>query len=202
MAKYVLYDIANAVFHNYYEATEKRVYGGDWGDGSKHVHAEIPDGIDYRKCDLVSVPLGDGQTEDDIIFDYKHSYSTMIGTVVTYYKFEVNATKEAAVDAEDAAAALKAAKDAKALKGKILNDLAVRIYNIISGHAYDDNLTAVQIATLKSTYPEAFQALSEGQPITAKTYIDSITPDGIITQDVLDHVALEYTEFYANYPSL
>jgi hypothetical protein len=202
MANFILYDLAESKFHNEYPADEKTVFGGPWGDESKHVHLPIPDGVDYRKCNLIEVVLIPPNTEDDIDFDYKCEYTSNFESFTKYYKFEEDAGKASQVDADDAAVATKAAKDAKKSKGDHFRTLANDILAVITGHVYDNGLDLAQQTQLKTENATAFQLLDEGQPLQAKPLIDALVADGtLITQAMLDDTALEYTEFFEAYPN-
>lgn len=204
MKKFLLVKLSDLSVIQNYDAEEATIYGGPWGDGSQHASLEVPEGIDYRTHDITEVTLAEGQVEADIDFDCKHSYSGhMGGSFVKYFKFVENAGLVTSVAAEDAAEAIRVAKEEKARKGQALKVLADKILHIIAGHNHDNGLDATQIAGLKTSHTEAFAALSDGMPYTAKSFIDDITPDGtLITQDELDHVALEYAEFAIANPSL
>lgn len=204
MAKYILYDIANETFHNEYESSDGPTqFGGDNGDESKNLNMLVPDGLDYRKHIIVEVVIPEGQTEDDIIFDHKSVRFDMMGTITKYFKFEFDSDKEAAVDAEDAAAALTAAKNTKKNKGHLFRQLSRDLYNIMKGHAYDNGLNASQISQLKTDNATVFALIKDEMPITAKPLIDALVVDGtLITQDFVDDLALEYTEFFAAHPEI
>lgn len=120
-----------------------------------------------------------------------------------HLKFDVDGTT--VIEDTDAAdtATLREAALAKAEKGRKYKDLASLVLHIIGGHNVDNGLDATQIASIKTSHPEAFAALSDGQPFTAKPFIDAITPDGtIITQEELDHVAEAYAMFAETDPDL
>ena len=203
MAKFILFDLENSKFHNEYEEDEKKVFGGPWGDESKHVHLPLSDGIDYRKYDLIEVIIPDGQTEDDIVFDYKCTYNDNFNQVVKYYRFEVNTSKSNDIDAQDALQALKDAKNAKKIKGKAIKELCNDLLGIVAGHVRENNLTAEQLTQLKTDNADIFTLLKDTSPITAKPLIDALVVDGtLITQELYDDLQLEYTEFNEMYPDI
>jgi len=93
-------------------------------------------------------------------------------------------------------------KNLRKRKGFILRDLAQNILNIATGYFYDQNLTAQQVAGLKSTYPEVFTFLNENMPLTAKTYIDLMPIEGLITQELIDNINLEYDSYKELFPDI
>ena len=201
MAKFVLYHLAPGKFHNEYEADEKQVFGGPWGDESKHVHLPIPNGVDYRKCNLIEVVLIPPNTEDDIDFDYKCEYTSNFESVTKYYKFEEDAGKASQVDTDDAAAATKATKDTKKFKGKAVKSLCDDLLGIVAGHVTANSLDAQQLVDLKTNNETVFTLLKDCSPLTAKPHIDALVVDGtLITQNLYDDLQLEYTEFFAAHP--
>lgn len=196
MPNFVLYDLEYSEFHGAYEGDVKKEFGGKWGDGNQTLNVQIPDGIDYRKYNLDEVTLGDGQTEDDIDFDHKHEYTNGFVSQVSYWKFNYNNTKGNDIDAQDAALAVKEAKDAKKLRGKLFKDLAGDIYDIMKAHCFDNGLTTAQIEQVKTENATVFQLLQDEMPVTAKPLVDALVADGtLITQAMLDDIALEYQEF-------
>jgi len=201
MGKYIFYEKATGELKNYYEEQEKKTYGGPLGDPTLYVQVDIPEGIDYRKYNLFEVPLEEGQTEADIEFDYKHEYYNFIGEYITeYYKFFENFDKTNDVDLQDAVDAARAAKNARAMKGLALRTVAERLYAIITDYIYEGGYTPAEIETFKATYPEIFNLLAAKQPLTAKTYIDALVVGGIITQDLKNDLAMEYSDFFSSYP--
>lgn len=108
---------------------------------------------------------------------------------------------------EDAdAVSKKALRDTlqeKERKGELFKALANKILHIIAGHNYDNSLDTAQILQMKTDHPEALGLLSDGQPFSAKSFIDVIVPDGtIITQEELDHVAEAYVMFSEENPDI
>lgn len=93
-------------------------------------------------------------------------------------------------------------KNSKKKIGKVLAELSQNIMRIIKGHLYHANLTEAEYSQLKSDFATTYQALSENRPLVAKGYIDQITPTGVITQDIIDDVYLEYEEYKEQYPSI
>jgi len=201
--KFLLIKLSDLSIVQEYDADEATKYGGPWGNGALHATLEVPGALDHRTHDITEVVLGESQVEADIDFDCKHIYSDMMGPQATkYFKFVEDAGKVTSVADADTKAALKVAKDAKAAKGKAFKELCDEILHIIGGHNHDNSLDAVQINAIKTANPEAFDALSSGMPFTAKPFIDAITPDAVVTQEELDHVALAYEEFAVSHPDL
>ncbi len=94
-------------------------------------------------------------------------------------------------------------KEGKRTVGKILRELSQNTLDIITGHFSTKNLTLTEIADLKVQFADAYQSLSENMPLTAKTYLDQILPDGnLVTQEILDDVNLEYSIYKENYPDI
>lgn len=194
--KYLIVKLSDFSVISQYESEEQINYGGEWGNKALYANVLVPEGIDHRTHDIVE--------SDENDYDYIHEYSDFInGEVVKYFKFILNETKLADVAAADAAQAAKEAKNTIAEKGKLYKELTDKVLYIIAGHNMLNALDATQIESLKTNHSVLFAALSSGMPYTAKTIIDTIEPDGVlITQEELDHVALEYAEFAEAYPDL
>ena len=203
MANFILYDLAESKFHNEYPADEKTVFGGPWGDESKHVHLPIPDGVDYRKCNLIEVVLIPPNTEDDIDFDYKCEYTSNFESFTKYYKFEEDAGKSTSVDEADALVAQKEAKNNKKNKGTVLKQLCLNLMDIITGHAIDNGLTGEQMEQVEDDNSVLYKHLKAGRGKPARNRIDALVADGtLITQDMLDDLQLEITEFEEANPTI
>jgi hypothetical protein len=203
MSNYILYDLENNEFKNPYESDGPIVFGGPYGNPEKTLNMQIPDGIDYRKHNIVEVILEEGQTEDDIDFDHKIDYMSMTGPIVRYWKFEFNTDKSNTVDADDAVAAVIAAQQANLRKGKLFEELSGNVMAIVRAHVYNNGLTLEQKNTLMTTHSDVFQTLKDGLPLTAKTLIDAITPDGtLITQNMINEINMVYADFSAAYPDI
>ena len=205
MKRFLLVKLEDLSVTQNYEAEEATLFGGPWGAPYLHATMEVPSGVDYRTHDVVEVVLSEGQSEVDIDFDCRHSYNMMMEPtpIVKYFKFVENATLVTEIATSDATAVTKASKDAMALLGNSKKKLADTILAIIAGHNETNGLDTAQIESIKADYPVAMDLLATGMPITAKPLIEAIVPDGvIITQDELDHVALEYAEFELNHPTV
>lgn len=117
------------------------------------------------------------------------------GIGVIEYKF--NKEYNIAIE-EDLLFEVRKKRDELAAKGKALKELANKIIYIIAGHNQENELDLNQIIQIKQRYSTIFQLLSDGQPMSAKILIDQVVPDGVlITQEELDHVQLEYADFFA-----
>jgi len=99
--------------------------------------------------------------------------------------------------------ALREAIAVKEEKGKKLKELASRILHIIAGHNHDNNLDIAQVLQMKTDHPEILALLSDGQPYSAKSFIDAVVPDEVIvTTEELEHVAEAYAMFAEINPDL
>lgn len=95
-------------------------------------------------------------------------------------------------------------KEVRKARGHILAELSENILSIVSGHLYSANLDEAQADAFTQKFQGAYVNLTRNRPLTAKTYIDQITPDqdDNVTQDLLDYVNLEYEEYKEKYPSI
>lgn len=94
-------------------------------------------------------------------------------------------------------------KKIKKDKGKNFRILAEDLYDVLKGHAWDNNLSLAQKEQLQTENATLFQYLKNHMPITAKPLIDALVADGtLITQDMLDDMALEYQEFEIANPDI
>ncbi len=166
----------------------------------KPEHDVIIDGV-YK-----NIASGTGTEEDPYVYETVDPISELVGILPAELEGKnLKVEDDVLVEdtAETAEQVLRAAKEEKARKGSLKKALADKILAIIAGHNEDNGLDATQIASIKASNPEVMELLSTGMPMTAKPLIEAITPDGtIITQDELDHVALEYADFAKANPDL
>lgn len=161
--------------------------------------------IDGQYKNVVS---GTGTEEDPYVYEDVAPISELIGVIPAELagknlKLDTDELTLIEDTDENDKIALRAAVLAKAEKGRKFKELADRILFIIAGHNIDNNLDISQIASIKASNPEALTLLSDGQPYSAKAYIDAITPDEVvITQEELDHVAEAYAMFAEENPDL
>ena len=175
----------------------------------RHAYKEVATG----KVHLMTILSGDPIKSLMVIFNNDASKFEYLGPVEDKInRGAIDLTKQHALVADgynnivvdsvlEHKTSLRIAKEEIAKKGFLKKKLADKILAIIAGHNEKNGLDASQIASLEQRYPEILSLLQKGMPMTAKPLIEGISPDGVvITQEELDHVALEYEDFLEENP--
>lgn len=121
-----------------------------------------------------------------------------------YYK-EMLVPAEATVEITDLTEYLAKIENLKQKKliGTVLRQLSQSILDIITGHLATSGLTTDQVSQLKLDFTDIYYYLSENMPLSAKSLLDDVVPDGVIvTQAIIDDILLEYEEYKKTYPSI
>jgi hypothetical protein len=69
------------------------------------------------------------------------------------------------------------------------------VLDLIAGWNITRSLTKEDIDTLKTTFALIKEYLSDAQPWSAKAEIDLLTPDALVTQEMLDDVKAEFSKY-------
>lgn len=88
-------------------------------------------------------------------------------------------------DAEDARMNRKA-------RGQKVRELSQSILDVVAGHNLETLKTSEDIATMKATFGTIQELLMANQPFTAKPLIQALTPDALVTAELLSEVLAEY----------
>jgi hypothetical protein len=97
-----------------------------------------------------------------------------------------NATTQASIDKE-------AQADARRKSGKAARACCEDVLDIIAGINIEDARSAEDIDALKAAFSAAHELLKDARPVSAKAAIAAITPDALVTQDMLDAVLDEFS---------
>jgi phage gp37-like protein len=120
-------------------------------------------------------------------------YETVPAVYVTY----VNLDKEYTIDTQDITAEYKAKKELDDLLASGAKDeqCCKDVIRLIGGYNKKRSLSLAQVQSMIQTFATINELLKNNMPSTAKLTIQSITPDEVITQEMID-LAMKVFERY------